>query len=85
MALKKKLSTLTEELKEIKDFFDAEVDQGEAVLCGKYVIGSTQRSRTDLDKQSLLKKHGQEFVDSFTKFTWYTVLDIKLAASEKDV
>lgn len=77
--LKKKLTELSDELSEIKEFFDCEVKEGEAVLCGKFVIGSTQCSRSGLDKEALLKTQGQEFVDKFTKTTWYTKLDIKVA------
>lgn len=78
-ALKKKISELTQELDEIKEFFASEVEEGEAVLCGKFVIGCTPFTRSSLDRELILKRQGQAFVDECTKVTEYVKLDIKVA------
>lgn len=79
--VKAKMKDLEDEISLIKDFFKGQVDVGEAVLCGKYVIGATLCSRSALDKERILNECGREFVDKFTSETEYVKLDIKKGAA----
>lgn len=78
--LKRKLADLNDEVEFIKDYFKSQINEGEAVLCGDFVIGSTKCSRSGLDRDALVEEIGPEIVEKFTKVTEFVKLDIKVAS-----
>jgi len=78
--VKSKLKELEYEMASIKLYFKDRVDEGEAVLCGKFVIGATLCSRSGLDKERILNECGLPFVEKYTSETQYVKLDIKKEA-----
>lgn len=77
MKVKAKMKDLDDELALIKDYFKGQVKEGEAVLCGTYVIGATKFSRSSLDKERILNECGLPFVEKYSSTTEYVKLDIK--------
>ncbi|NIQ15679.1 MAG: hypothetical protein GTO02_15150 [Candidatus Dadabacteria bacterium] len=67
---------LEKEEKELKDFFKREIGDNEGLKAGNVQIIRQEKSRTDLDKNALKDKLGNDFLKGFEKVTQYFQLNV---------
>lgn len=77
---KAQLKKLKAEVDECKDFFYAKLGDEEALSCGKFVVTSTAKSQTTVDRAKLTDALGIEGVAKYLKTTNFVQLDVKREA-----
>jgi len=73
------INELQKEQKLMREEIISQMKESVKSLSG-YVAILTECERTSIDKKSLIKDHGQDFISNYTKVTSYKKLEIKKAA-----
>jgi hypothetical protein len=62
---------------ELKKIFKTQLGVGEVFETDRFTIVLSEKSRSSIDKDSLMAEFGSNFVDKHTKETKYIQLDVK--------
>jgi hypothetical protein len=63
--------SLEKNIKELKAMFKNEMENEKFLECGQFVITLTEKSRTNLDRESLINELGKETIEPFITATVY--------------